>query len=94
MSLKKYIKFNDDFKSSINIEYDYNDSDKVNSYILTNSNIDALKFYANNIQKSKNRANILIGAYGKGKSNLLLVLLNIFGFLICQWTYIIVPYSN
>ena len=77
MSLKNLIQFNDDFKYSVNIEYDYDDANKINSYILTRDNVEALKFYFNNLTENKYRANFLIGAYGKGKSNLLLVLLNL-----------------
>ena len=77
MSLKNLIQFNDDFKYSVNIEYDYDNANKINSYILTRDNVEALKFYFNNLTDNKYRANFLIGAYGKGKSNLLLVLLNL-----------------
>ena len=77
MPSKKLIQFNEDFKSSINIEYDYDNTEKINNYILTHSNINGLKFFVHNLKSNKNRANFLIGAYGKGKSNLLLVLLNI-----------------
>ena len=77
MSLKQYIQFNDEFKFSVNIEYDYDNANKINSYILTKDNVDALRFYFNNLTENKYRANFLIGAYGKGKSNLLLVLLNL-----------------
>lgn len=77
MALKDYIQLNDDFKYSVNIEYDYDNANKINSYILTRDNVEVLKFYFNNINENKYRANFLIGAYGKGKSNLLLVLLNL-----------------
>ena len=77
MSLKEYIQFNDDFKYSVNIEYDYDNANKINNYILTRDSVETLKFYFNNLIENKYRANFLIGAYGKGKSNLLLVLLNL-----------------
>ncbi len=77
MSLKEYIQFNDDFKYSVNIEYDYDNANKINNYILTRDSVETLKFYFNNLAENKYRANFLIGAYGKGKSNLLLVLLNL-----------------
>ena len=64
MPLKKYIQFNEDFKFSVNIEYDYDNANKINNYILTKDNIEALKFYFNNLTENKNRANFLIGAYG------------------------------
>ena len=61
------------FQTSINLELDLNNSEKIVSYIPTVSSVDVLNEYAGHIVENRNKANILIGPYGKGKSHLLLV---------------------
>ena len=62
---------------SINIERDYKDNEKINSYIPTEKNIKLLSKLTKDILNKKNGSYILSGAYGSGKSYFLSVLLNI-----------------
>lgn len=64
------------FQNAINVAYDLNTDEKVKSFIPTISSLDIFEdvlLSTNN--SSKDRARILIGAYGKGKSHILLVLM-------------------
>lgn len=66
------------FQNSINLQLDIENTEKLNSYIPTRSSVKILKTYLQAaLGETKNRATILIGPYGKGKSHLLLVLLHI-----------------
>ena len=79
MSYSKYFEINKNFQSSINLELDLDDQQKMYEYIPTNDICDVLKRYVKAaLGKSKERATTLIGPYGKGKSFLLLVLSYIF----------------
>lgn len=79
MSYSKYFEINRNFQSSINLELDLDDQQKMYEYIPTNDICDVLKRYVKAaLGKSKERATTLIGPYGKGKSFLLLVLSFIF----------------
>lgn len=73
--LKEIIQIDKRFQSSINIQLDLQDQQKWNSYIPTRSSVSVLYSYLTHIDKERDKANILIGPYGKGKSHLLLVLL-------------------
>ena len=77
MKYSDFIEVNESFQTSINLEYDLNKIEKVRSYIPTEQSVKILgnflrSFYFNN--ESQNRATVLIGPYGRGKSHLLLVL--------------------
>ena len=77
MRYSEFIDVNRGFQSSVNLEFDLNDIDKIRSYIPTEQSVQILGkflksyYYAS---ESSNRATILIGPYGRGKSHLLLVL--------------------
>lgn len=74
--LSQLVEVDNRFQNSINLQLDLNKKDKVLSYIPTKSSIEILDKYIKNICKNtKEKATILIGPYGKGKSHLLLVLL-------------------
>lgn len=74
------IKINKNFQSSINLEFDLNNEKKVEEYIPTTDICDVLKKYVNAaLGYSNDRATILAGPYGKGKSFLLLILSFILG---------------
>lgn len=76
MFYRDFIKTNEGFQYSINLQYDLNKLDKISGYIPTSSSVNILRSYVSNIYTdSKERANILIGPYGKGKSHLLLILM-------------------
>ena len=77
MRYSDFIDVNNNFQTSINLEYDLNKLEKVRSYIPTEQSVKILgsflrSFYYNN--ESQNRATVLIGPYGRGKSHLMLVL--------------------
>lgn len=80
-TLKDMIGFNHHFQKSINLELDLGNKAKIESYISTTSTQRIEKFYLDSIEKNQNHATILVGPYGKGKSHLLLNLLNEISFL-------------
>lgn len=64
------------FQTSINIAYDLHDGAKISRFIPTNSAIDVIEdILLSTHPTSTQRARILIGAYGRGKSHIVLVLL-------------------
>lgn len=78
MKYSDFIKGNEEFQYSINVQYDLMNPLKIKSYIPTSNSIVILKEYLFNcIVDSRDKATVLIGPYGKGKSHLLLVLLAI-----------------
>lgn len=78
MIYKDFMKADEGFQYSINLQYDLNKYSKITGYIPTSSSVDILKSYLTSIYTdSKDRASILVGPYGKGKSHLLLILLAI-----------------
>ena len=65
------------FQTSVNIAYDLNNDDKVRSFIPTMSSLEVIEDVLLSIAPtSTNRARILIGAYGRGKSHIVLVLMS------------------
>ncbi len=66
------------FQSSVNIAYDINDVSKLKTYIPTKSALQLLETTLLSTAKdSTDRARILIGAYGKGKSHIVLMILSV-----------------
>ena len=68
----------ENFQYSVNLEYDLNDAQKIAAFIPTGSALEIIEevlLSAN--PNSKDRARLLTGAYGKGKSHLTLALLGI-----------------
>ena len=77
MKYNELVEVNQGFQSSVNLEYDLNKIDKIRGYIPTEQSVKVLgaflhSFYYNT--EPQNRATVLIGPYGRGKSHLLLVL--------------------
>ena len=64
------------FQNSVNLSMDLNNQKKIDSYIPTRSAKSILNWYQKSIEQNTDNATILIGPYGKGKSHLLLVLLD------------------
>lgn len=66
------------FQTSINIAYDLQNEKKVKSFIPTMSSIDVIEdvILSTSVQ-DRGRARILIGAYGRGKSHIVLVLMSL-----------------
>lgn len=66
------------FQTSINISYDLNNNDKVKGFIPTMSSLDVIEdVLLSTVASSTQRARILIGAYGRGKSHIVLVLMTL-----------------
>ena len=78
MKYTDIIKVAEQFHHSVNIEYDLQDFEKMKGYVPTSDSCNVLKIYLNSILgKTKDRATILVGPYGKGKSFLVLTLLQL-----------------
>lgn len=76
VKLSEHINVLSDFQYSINIEYDLYSDAKIKNYIPTTSAIDIIEdVMLSTSPKSKDRARIFVGAYGKGKSHLALMLI-------------------
>ena len=64
------------FQYSVNIGYDLNSNEKLENFIPTQSSLDLLEeILLSTDPASTERARILIGAYGKGKSHIVLTIL-------------------
>ena len=78
MRLSDLIKIDNRFEKAINLGLDLNSQEKIDHYIPTRSAMNILGDYIDSVRVfSGNRARVLIGPYGKGKSHLLLILLAI-----------------
>lgn len=67
-----------DFQYSVNIGYDLNNDDKLKKFIPTKSALSLLEdILLSTKENSTERARVLIGAYGKGKSHIVLMILSI-----------------
>lgn len=78
MSMADMISVATGFQSSVNIAYDINDDKKLKNYIPTKAALKLLEdILLSTGKNSTDRARILIGAYGKGKSHIVLMILSI-----------------
>ena len=77
MKYSEYLKINETFQYSINLQFDINNINKIKEYIPTTDSCEILEHYFDSIFGNFNKSTILIGPYGKGKSHLLLVLLTL-----------------
>lgn len=74
---KDHIEVAKGFQTSVNIAYDLHDANKIASFIPTMSSLDIIEdILLSTAPNSTDRARILIGAYGKGESHIILVLLS------------------
>lgn len=74
--LKGNIDVVEGYQTSVNIAYDLNNADKVRGFIPTQSSLDVIEeVLLSTAGNSNQRARILIGAYGRGKSHIILVLM-------------------
>jgi hypothetical protein len=72
-SLQQIIKPLEGFQYSVNIAYDIYDDKKIKSYIPSSSSLQIIEELLHSTEsKSTDRARILTGSYGKGKSHLIL----------------------
>lgn len=66
------------FQTSINIAYDLHNDSKIKSFIPTMSSIDVIEdVMLSTVVPDRGRARILIGAYGRGKSHIVLMLMSL-----------------
>lgn len=66
------------FQTSINIAFDLHNDDKVRNFIPTMSSLDIIEDVLHSTtSKANSRSRILIGAYGRGKSHIILVLMSL-----------------
>lgn len=71
-----YIQVNEEFQNSVNIEYDLHNINKIRNFIPTASSLKLIEeIVINTAENQMDRARLVVGAYGKGKSHMLLVLL-------------------
>lgn len=76
VNLKDMVVPNRDFQTSINIDFDFGDRSKIEGLIPTDSVCRYLEVLLRDvIVASNNRAKLLVGAYGKGKSHVVLAAL-------------------
>lgn len=66
------------FQYSVNIGYDLHSNEKIKNFIPTKSSLELLEeILLSTYPNSTDRARVLIGAYGKGKSHIILMILSI-----------------
>lgn len=66
------------FQYSVNIGYDLNHDDKLQNFIPTKSSLELLQdILRSTDESSTERARVLVGAYGKGKSHIVLTILSV-----------------
>lgn len=74
----KMIQISKNFQTSVNIAYDLHDKEKIKNFIPTTESIFLIEELFESVNSnSVNRAHILIGSYGKGKSHIILETLNL-----------------
>ena len=74
--LKDIISIASGFQAAVNIEYDFNDESKISGFIPTSSALSVIDSILENTENNRTeRAKILTGAYGRGKSHIVLVAL-------------------
>jgi len=75
--MSKMISVAEDFQYSVNIEYDLGNDDKLKNFIPTRTMLSLLEEILLSVRSNSNeRARILIGAYGRGKSHIILAILS------------------
>lgn len=77
MNLSEFVSFNESFQSSVNIAFDFGSKEKVSSLIPTESVCHFLgELLKDVIAPSHQRAKLLVGPYGTGKSHITLAALS------------------
>lgn len=76
--MKEMITVADGFQYSVNIGFDLNSEEKLKNFIPTQAALELVeKILLSTQTNSTDRASVLIGAYGKGKSHLVLMILDL-----------------
>jgi len=66
------------FQTSVNIAFDLHNENKIKTFIPTMSSIDIVEDVLHSINvQNQSRARLLVGAYGRGKSHIILVLMSL-----------------
>ena len=66
------------FQTSVNIAYDLHNDDKIRNFIPTSSAIDVIEdIMLSTSIPDRGRARMLVGAYGRGKSHIILMLMSL-----------------
>ena len=77
-NLNEIIKIKSGFQSSVNIAHDIDRIDKISDFIATKSSVEIIeRMLLATANNETRRSKILVGAYGKGKSHLILIILAI-----------------
>ena len=77
-TLQHFISTAPEFQYSINLEYDLENVNKIQRYIAMENSLEVLSDIILSLKDhSSDRARLLVGSYGKGKSHLVLVLLGL-----------------
>lgn len=75
--IKNMLNIGDRFQTSVNIAYDINDKQKIAGLIPSQAAIELMEsFFLSTDDASTQRARVLVGAYGKGKSHIILTILS------------------
>ena len=69
-----YMSVNKKFKSSVNLQYDLYNEEKILQYIPTTDLCDVISFYIDSVIENGKKSTFLAGPYGKGKSYLMLMI--------------------
>jgi hypothetical protein len=77
MKISDYVKVTDKFQKSVNIDFDLYKSGKLQDYIPTSDICEVLGEYFLGLLGNDNHSTFLVGPYGKGKSFLVLSLLQL-----------------
>lgn len=78
MNLKDKIVPKSDFQYSVNIDFDLNSEEKIKGYIPTIGGLNIIEdVMLSALPTSRDRARLFVGAYGKGKSHLVLTILSL-----------------
>ncbi len=78
MKLSDLVRIDGRFEKAVNLQLDIDNKKKIANYIPTHSAMNILRDFMASIQlPDSERASLFIGPYGKGKSHLLLILLNL-----------------
>lgn len=77
MKYSEYLKINDSFQYSINLQFDINNINKIKDYIPTTDSCEVMEYYFDSLLGNFSKSTTLIGPYGKGKSHLMLIFLTL-----------------
>ena len=77
MKISDHAKIAQGFQSSVNIDFDMSNPEKISGYVPTSDVCDVFGRYLKSLTENKDQSTFLVGPYGKGKSFLTLALLHI-----------------